>query len=190
MTDKYAIPVLKFCTECGGKLEHIVPEGEHIPRYVCPHCGKVHYQNPKNIVGTIPVSGDEVLLCRRAIEPGYGMWTLPAGHQEMKETTGQGAERETREEAGVEVVTGDPYIQMDLPFASQTHMYFLGPMKNRDFLPGEESLECKFFKEEDIPWDQIAFGTVRKALEIYFADRKKGRFEFHYFTKFRPGLDW
>lgn len=190
MTDKYAIPVLKFCTDCGGKLEHIVPEGEHIARYVCPNCGKVHYQNPKNIVGTIPIFGDEVLLCRRAIEPGYGLWTLPAGHQEMKETTGQGAARETWEEAGVEVETGDPYIQMDLPFASQTHMYFLGFMKNRNFQAGEESLECRFFKEEDIPWDQIAFGTVRKALGTFFEDRKNGRFDFHYFTKFRPGLDW
>lgn len=183
----YEVPELKCCVDCGSPLEFKIPEDDTKERYVCPKCGHIHYQNPHNIVGTVPVYENKVLLCRRAIEPCFGEWNLPAGHQEMKEGTMAGAIRETKEEAGAELVNVRPFMLFDVPFASGTHIYFIGDVVNPDCKPGPETLEQRFFSEEEIPWDKIAFNSVKRALRCYFSDLKKGKIGFHYELKESPG---
>lgn len=180
---------LKYCCVCGGPLELKIPEGDNKERHVCKECGQIHYQNPHNIVGTVPIYQDKVLLCRRAIEPCFGKWNLPAGHQEMKEGTMAGALRETREESGAELTNVRPFMLLDVPFASGTHIYFIGDVVNPDCKPGPETLEQRFFSEEEVPWDKIAFNSVKRALKYYFSDLKKGTIEFHYEIKEKPGKE-
>ncbi|MCD8338758.1 MAG: NUDIX hydrolase [Burkholderiales bacterium] len=178
---------MKYCTECGGKTEYRTPKGDNRQRYVCTKCGHIHYQNPHIVVGTIPVWEDQILMCRRAISPGYGQWTLPAGHMEMHETTQEGAIRETKEEAHADVTVTTPYFMIDLPFASSTQIFYIGTLVRKEFRAGEESLEVRLFKEEEIPWEHIAFFTVKRALRNYFSDRRKGTFPFHYDIKYKEG---
>jgi ADP-ribose pyrophosphatase YjhB (NUDIX family) len=176
---------MRFCSHCGSAVELIVPEGDHLPRHVCPACGTIHYQNPKMVVGCIPEWEDKVLLCRRAIEPKYGLWTLPAGFMENGETTAEGALRETWEEAGARVELGPLYTLFNLPHISQVYFMFRARLLDLDFKPGIESLEVRLFAEPEIPWEQIAFRTVRASLELYFQDRANGGFNFH-FGDIRP----
>lgn len=177
-----------FCTQCGAPTERKVPEGDDHERSVCTVCGEIFYENPLNIVGTVPVWEDKVLLCRRAIEPRKGYWTLPAGHQEMSETTRDGAARETREEAGVSFnISETPYVYLDLAHASQSHVIFLAPMETPEANPGPESFEAKLFSESEIPWDKIAFNSVDKILRLYFDDFKNGSFPFHYIERHKKG---
>ncbi len=183
----FDIPEINYCVLCGGPTERRIPEGDSHYRYVCTRCGHIHYQNPNIVAGTIPVWEDKVLLCRRAIEPRYGKWTLPAGYQEMLESTRAGAERETREEARAAVDIVMPLALIDLPFASSSQIFFLANLTSPDFAPGEESLEVRLFSEEEIPWDDIAFHTVRHALKFFFEDRRRGNFTFHYLVKTKPG---
>lgn len=169
---------MKFCSLCGGDLHRAVPPGDDRLRHVCLICGEVHYQNPKMIAGCIPVLGDRVLLCRRAIEPRYGTWTLPAGFMELGESLSEAAGREALEEANVEVVMEELFTLFSLPHISQVYAFFLAKMVDETFSPGTESLEVKLFLEEDIPWDELSFETVRRSLKLFFEDRRAGRFQF------------
>ena len=170
---------MKFCSECGHAVALAIPEGDNRPRHVCSQCGTIHYQNPKNVIGTIPVWEHEgqlqILLCRRAIEPRYGYWTLPAGFMENGETTGEAAARETEEEAGANIELGPLFALLNVAHVHQVHMFYLARLVDLDFHPGEESLEVQLFTEGDIPWDDLAFPTIRKTLELFFADRVKMR---------------
>ena len=165
---------MKYCSDCGETVEHIIPPGDDHRRYVCTACGSIHYQNPKVIVGTLPVYQQKVLLCKRAIEPRKGFWTLPAGFMENKETTLEGALRESVEEAGATVVGCEFYRLFDLPHISQVYVFYRGEVKGGVFQAGTESLEVALFDEQDIPWDDLAFPVVRQTLQEYFEDRKKG----------------
>lgn len=170
---------MKFCSTCGTPLELKIPEGDNRPRSCCPGCGAIHYVNPKIVVGTIPSFEGKVLLCKRAIEPRYGFWTLPAGFMELNETTHEGAARETAEEAGASIRLGPLFTMFDVLRAEQVHMFFRAEMTSPEFSAGEESLDVKLFAEEEIPWDELAFKTVTKTLALYFADRKTGRYTLH-----------
>jgi ADP-ribose pyrophosphatase YjhB (NUDIX family) len=171
---------MNFCSECGSTVVLRVPTGDHLPRHVCPDCGTIHYQNPKMVVGCLPEWEDKILLCRRAIEPKYGLWTLPAGFMENGETTLEGAVRETWEEAGARVEVHGLYTLYNLPHISQVYLMFRARLLDLDFKPGIESLETRLFTEAEIPWDEIAFRTIRLSLEQYFEDRRKGAFDFHF----------
>jgi ADP-ribose pyrophosphatase YjhB (NUDIX family) len=170
-------PAIRFCSACGSdRIEWRIPEGDNLPRYVCPTCTTIHYQNPKVVVGCLPEWDDQVLLCKRAIEPRLGLWTLPAGFLENGETVTAGAIRETLEEAGARVVMGDLYTMISLPQISQVYMMFRAALADLDFGPGPESLEVRLFREDEIPWEELAFRTIGRTLRNYFLDRKLGRF--------------
>lgn len=169
---------MKFCSVCGAPVELRLPPDDNRTRHVCTACGEIHYQNPKLIVGAIPEWKDKILLCRRAIEPRHGLWTLPAGFMENGETTVEAAARETLEEANAQVDIGELYSMYNIPYINQVHLLFRARLLNLDFSPGVESLEVQLFAEEDIPWDTLAFRPVRFTLQHYFADRKAGSFRF------------
>ena len=170
---------MKFCSLCGAPVELRQLPNDNRTRYVCTACGEIHYQNPKLIVGAIPVWQDKILLCRRAIEPRHGLWTLPAGFMENGETTIEAAARETLEEANAQVDIDELYSMYNLPYINQVHLLFRAKLLNLDFSPGVESLEVQLFSEQDIPWDRLAFRPVHYTLQHYFADRKTGAFRFH-----------
>jgi ADP-ribose pyrophosphatase YjhB (NUDIX family) len=174
---------MKYCPHCAASLTIKIPADDSRERHVCESCGSIHYQNPRNVVGSIPVYGKQVLLCRRAIEPRLGYWTLPAGFMELGESTAHGAARETLEEAGAIVEIGPLYSLLNVPHAEQVHLFYLAKMISPDFAAGEESLEVALFEEHEIPWSDIAFPTVKQTLEWFFADRASGVFdsemEFH-----------
>ncbi len=170
---------MKFCSVCGHEVIARIPQGDNRERFVCDHCGTIHYQNPRNVVGTVPVWGDQVLLCRRAIEPRYGFWTLPVGLMEMGETTAEAAARETLEEAGARVEIQNLFTLLNVPHVHQVHLFYLARLIDPDYEAGEESLEVKLFDEADIPWDEIAFPTVSQTLRFFFADRAAGDYGVH-----------
>lgn len=172
-------PILRFCSNCAAPVVLRVPPGDSKPRYVCDNCGEIHYQNPKVVVGCIPEWEGRLLLCRRAIEPRYGYWTLPAGFMENDETTGEGAMRETHEEAGASVELGDAFSMLSVPHVNQVHIFYRATLRDLNFAPGEESLEVALFEEADIPWKEIAFRTVGITLKRWFEDRARGSFGFH-----------
>jgi len=168
---------MKFCSHCGSdRLELRIPDGDTLPRLVCASCHTIHYQNPKVVVGCLPEWGDRVLLCKRAIEPRLGLWTLPAGFLENGETVTAGALRETLEEARARVDVGDLYTLISLPQINQVYMMFRARLLDLDFGPGPESLEVTLFDEADIPWEALAFRTITRTLRNFFLDRKLGRF--------------
>lgn len=170
---------MKFCSYCAAPVGRRVPPGDTQLRYVCDQCGVVHYQNPLLVVGTIPEHEGRILLCRRAIEPRYGYWTLPAGFMENDETAGGGAQRETREEAGARIELLEPFSMVSVPRVNQVHLFFRARLLDLDFQPGEETLEVALCDEASIPWKDIAFRTVAITLKHWFADRNKGAFSFH-----------
>ena len=165
---------MKYCPNCASVLTIKIPVDDSRERYVCEACGSIHYQNPRNVVGSIPVYGHQVLLCRRAIEPRHGYWTLPAGFMELGESTSHGAARETLEEAGAHVEIGQLYSLLNVPHAEQVHLFYLATMHSADFSAGKESLEVALFDEQEIPWGELAFPTVKQTLEWFFADRAAG----------------
>ena len=170
---------MKFCSDCGAAVSLKIPAGDSLPRYVCDACATIHYQNPKMIVGCIAEWENRILLCRRAIEPRMGLWTVPAGFMENGETTAQGASRETLEEANARVEVGPLYAMYNIPHINQVYILFRARLLDLDFSAGTESLEVKLFDEADIPWEQIAFATVRNTLTHYYTDRKAGEDRFH-----------
>jgi ADP-ribose pyrophosphatase YjhB (NUDIX family) len=167
---------MKFCSNCASRLLEQIPVNDDRLRHVCSSCGTVHYRNPKIVTGCLPVWRDSVLLCRRAIEPRKGFWTVPAGFMELDETTQQGAIRETWEEARARVEVLAPYSMFNLPHVNQLYIIFRARLTDLEFEPGPESEEVRLFAEQDIPWDELAFSTVRQTLRFFFRDRPEGRF--------------
>lgn len=167
---------MKFCSQCASPVELLIPEGDNRPRFVCSGCGTIHYSNPNIVTGCIAERDDRILLCRRAIEPRRGLWTLPAGFLENHETVEEGAMRETLEEARARVDDLQLYALFSIPHISQVYMMFRARLLNDDFGPGSESLEVGLFGERDIPWREIAFPVIHKTLEHYFEQRRHGRF--------------
>lgn len=162
---------MKFCSSCGQAVQLRIPEGDNRERFVCEACGMIHYQNPRIIAGCVPLWDDKVLLCRRAIEPRRGFWTLPCGFLENGETLEMGAARETREEAEAEVDLRRLFAVYSIPHINQVYMVFLAQLKAEDgFGAGEETLEARLFARDEIPWDDIAFSAVKFTLERYFSD--------------------
>ncbi len=172
---------MNFCSHCGNPVELRVPPGDHLPRFVCPHCGTIHYENPKIIAGCVPDHEGRVLLCRRAIEPRLGYWTFPAGFMELGESVQQAAARESLEEAQAHVRVGSLLAIVLVREAKQVHMFFRAILPKAEFDVAPESLEVALFAEDDIPWTEIAFPSIEFALRMYFSDRAAGR-EDHHFT--------
>jgi ADP-ribose pyrophosphatase YjhB (NUDIX family) len=170
---------MNFCSQCGEQVIQRIPEGDSRLRYVCEHCHTIHYQNPNIVAGSLPVWDGKVLLCRRAIEPRLGFWTLPAGFMENGESVEQAARRETVEEACATLHDLHLYTLIDVPHISQVHVFYRAELLSPEFAAGVESLEVQLFDEADIPWDELAFHTVRRTLECFFADRRKGVFPVH-----------
>ena len=171
---------IKHCKNCGTAVVYRIPDdGDTKQRAVCPHCHTVHYENPLNVVGTVPHFGDRVLLCKRNIEPRFGKWTLPAGFMELDETLAQGAARETVEEAGAQFEMEGLFSILNVARVGQVHVFYLARLLSDQFDPGTETIEAQLFLEADIPWDEIAFRTVKETLEHYFADRRSGKFSIH-----------
>jgi ADP-ribose pyrophosphatase YjhB (NUDIX family) len=179
---------MKYCSHCGSpRLEFRVPDGDTLPRYVCAQCGTIHYQNPKIVVGCLPEWEERILLCKRAIDPRRGLWTLPAGFLENAETLEAGALRETLEEAHARVRLGELYTVISLPQINQVYMMYRATLGDLDFGPGTESLEVRLFAEEDVPWGEIAFRTIARTLRNFFLDRKLGHFRLHVSSLVRRG---
>ncbi|MBU6377345.1 MAG: zinc ribbon domain-containing protein [Gammaproteobacteria bacterium] len=175
---------MNYCSNCGTAVVVRIPEGEHLPRHVCPACHTVHYENPKLVVGCVPEAADgRILLCRRAIEPRLGYWTFPAGFMENNETLQQAAARESYEEALADVEIGSLLAVVHILHAHQVHVFFRARMRSPQFGAGVESLEAHLVDERDIPWVDIAFPSTEFALRRYFEDRAKG-VEEHHFTAF------
>ena len=171
---------IKHCRNCGTAVVYRLPDdGDTHERAVCPSCDTIHYENPLNVVGTVPSWGDKVLLCKRNIEPRWGKWTLPAGFMELGETTSGGAARETDEEAGAQFEMLGLFTVMNVVSVGQVHLYYRARLLSAEFNPGHETLEARLFTEAEIPWDEIAFKTVKETLEHYFEDRRKGAFGIH-----------
>jgi len=170
---------MKFCPNCAAPLTRRVPPGDSLPRDLCDACGSIHYQNPRMVVGCVPEWESRILLCRRAIEPRYGYWTLPAGFMENGESTGQGAARETLEEAGARVELLAPFSMISVPYVNQVHLFFRARLLDLEFKPGDESLEVALFEESRMPWKDIAFRTGNLTLKFWFADRARNSFGFH-----------
>jgi ADP-ribose pyrophosphatase YjhB (NUDIX family) len=170
---------IKHCKACGGPTVYSVPPDDNRERATCTVCGLVHYENPLNVVGTVPVWEDKVLLCRRNIEPRYGYWTLPAGFMELGESTADGALRETVEEAGAHVEMQGLFTMLNVVRVGQVHLFYRARLLDTLFDPGPETIEAQLFSEAEIPWEELAFRTVRETLQLYFADRKRGLFEVH-----------
>lgn len=171
---------IQHCQQCGTKVIHRLPDdGDTKIRAVCPACSKVHYENPLNVVGTIPVWGEKILLCKRNIEPRKGKWTLPAGFMELDETTSEGAARETIEEAGAEFELGSLFSLINVARVGQVHLFYCATLVSDRFDPGPETMQAQLFSEDEIPWDDIAFRTVKETLIHFLADRKSGHVGFH-----------
>lgn len=170
---------IKHCKACGAETRYAIPADDNRERATCSVCGTIHYENPLNVVGTVPVWGDQVLLCRRNIEPRHGYWTLPAGFMELGETLAQGAVRETDEEAGARIELQGLYTVLNVVRVGQVHFFYRARLLDTDFAPGPESIEARLFTEEELPWEELAFRTVKETLLRYFEDRRRGQFELH-----------
>ena len=171
---------IKHCRNCGTAVAYRLPDdGDTRERAVCPSCATVHYENPLNVVGTLPYLGERVLLCKRNIEPRWGKWTLPAGFMELGETAAEGAARETLEEAGAQFELEGLLSVLSVPRVGQVHLFYLARLTSDRFEPGWETLEARLFAEHEIPWDDIAFRTVRETLLRFFEDRRAGRRTVH-----------
>ena len=171
---------IRHCKQCGTAVVYRLPDdGDLKERAVCPACTTIHYENPLNVVGTVPYWGEQVLLCKRNIEPRWGKWTLPAGFMELGETTAQGAARETDEEAGAQFELQGLFSVLNVVRVGQVHLFYRARLLSDVFQPGTETIEARLFAEHEIPWDEIAFHTVKETLQRYFADRRRGNFGVH-----------
>jgi ADP-ribose pyrophosphatase YjhB (NUDIX family) len=165
---------VKFCSSCGAPVALRIPQGDDRERFVCDGCQTIHYQNPKIVAGCIPEWQGHILLCKRAIEPRYGLWTLPAGFMENGETTEQAALRETWEEARARVEITGLYTLFSIPHINQVYMLFRGSIIDGGYTPGPESLECRLFTEPEIPWERLAFPVMKETLQRYYRDKNSG----------------
>lgn len=170
---------MNFCSNCGARTVQRIPSGDTLPRAICDQCNTIHYENPNLIVGCIPEWDNRILLCKRAIEPRVGLWTVPAGFMENGETTAAGAQRETLEEANARVDIIAPYALYNIPHINQVYLLFRARLLDLNFSAGAETLQAELFNEDEVPWDELAFATVRNTLRHYFSDRLKGEFRFH-----------
>lgn len=171
---------IKHCKNCGTAVAYRLPDdGDTKERAICPACTTIHYENPLNVVGTVPYWGDKILLCKRNIEPRWGKWTLPAGFLELGETTAQGAARETDEEAGALIEMEGLFTVISVSRVGQVHLFYRARLLSDQFNPGFETIEARLYSEAEIPWDDIAFRTVKETLELFFADRRTGTFQVH-----------
>ena len=177
---------MNYCSECGNTVNLRIPKGDSLPRYICDHCHTVHYQNPKIVAGCLPEWDNRILLCRRAIEPRYGLWTLPAGFMENGETTEQAALRETWEEAETRVDITSLYSVISLPHISQVYLIFRASLQQPVFSAGSESLDVQLFRENEIPWDELAFPVMKMTLERYCQDLVTGEFPLYVDHLSRP----
>lgn len=168
---------MKFCSNCGEQVEQKIPQGDNRPRYVCSSCDLIHYQNPRIIAGCIAEHEDKVLLCKRAIEPRHGLWTLPAGFMENQETTLQAAKRETFEEANAKISNSQLFCTISIPYISQVYIMYRGDLIDGFAKPGIESLETDLYTEQQIPWNNLAFPIIVESLKLYFTDKKNGQFK-------------
>jgi ADP-ribose pyrophosphatase YjhB (NUDIX family) len=167
---------MKYCSDCGSEVEYKIPGDDNRHRHVCLGCKTIHYQNPKIVAGCIPEQAGKILLCKRAIEPQYGKWTLPAGFMENDESTTQAALRETLEEANATVVIHDLYTVINLTHVNQVYLIYRAALTEQGFSPGAESLEVELYGEEEIPWDELAFPVMRETLRLYFDDIRTGSY--------------
>jgi len=165
---------MKYCSECGQPVELRVPPGDHLPRYVCPACGAIHYVNPKIVVGCVPEHDGRILLCKRAIEPRLGYWTVPAGFMEVGETLQAAAARESWEEALARVEIGSLLAVVNVVHAHQVHVLFRAALPEPEFGAGAESLAVGLYRPDEIPWAEIAFPSIDFALRRYLDDRARG----------------
>lgn len=170
---------IRHCRACGGEVVYRLPADDNRDRAICTRCGTIHYENPLNVVGTVPVWQDRVLLCRRNIEPRHGLWTLPAGFMEIGESTAAGAVRETEEEAGARVELEGLFSVLNVVKVAQVHLFYRARLLDTDFAPGPETIEARLFTEAEVPWNELAFRTVRETLVRFFDDRRRGQFGVH-----------
>ena len=170
---------MNYCSQCGSPVTSRIPPGDDRPRHMCDACGTIFYSNPKIVAGCIPQWGEQLLLCRRAIEPRSGLWTLPAGFMENGESTAEAAARETLEEANARVEMGPLFAYLNIPALSQVYVIFLARLMDLDFSAGAESLEVRLFHEHEIPWQELAFPSIERALRFYFEDRRGEGFGTH-----------
>ena len=170
---------IQHCRVCGAPTRYQVPTDDNRERAVCSACAEIHYENPLNVVGTVPVWEQQVLLCRRNIEPRKGLWTLPAGFMELGETTAEGAARETLEEAGAKIELQGLFTLLNVVRVGQVHLFYRARMLDTSLDPGPETIEARLFLEHEVPWDELAFRTVRVTLDHFFADRRGGAFTLH-----------
>jgi len=177
---------LNFCSNCGSAVILKIPDGDHLPRYVCPSCTLIHYQNPKLVLGCVPEWDGRILLCRRAIEPRLGFWTVPAGFMENGETLQRAAARECHEEALATVEIGSLLALVSVTHAGQVHVMFRAKLLRPEFAAGPESLEVGLYAEDEIPWAELAFPSGEFTLRRYFADRAAGREDHHFAELNRP----
>ena len=170
--------MIQFCTQCGSPVSFSIPAGDNRPRHICTHCTHIHYENPRLVVGCLAIWEGKILLCRRAIEPRLGYWTLPAGFMENGETTAQAAIRETQEEAGASIEIDAPCLMVSLAHIDQVHLFYRGRLLTPDYAAGEESLEVALVAPNEIPWQELAFRSVKLCLEQYLEDSQSGQFRF------------
>ena len=171
-----------YCGQCGSPSTRRIPPGDNRERDLCEKCGAISYQNPRMVVGTLPVWQGKVLLCLRAIEPRSKTWTLPAGFMELGETIAQGAERETTEEAGVRIEIGHMYTVIDIPHVDQVHVFFLAEALSPDMDPGPDTIEARWYGLDEIPWDDLSFRSVSTTLRHYLRDLESGKFGPHHYA--------
>ena len=171
---------MNYCSACGEKVSFIVPQGDNRQRYVCKSCQTIHYENPKIVTGCIAQWQDRILLCKRAIEPRHGLWTLPAGFMENEETNLQGAARETAEEANAKVENMQLFCVFSIAHINQLYTIYRGDLVDGVASPGEESLDVALLTESEIPWQDIAFHVINETLKLYFKDKKQGSYKTHY----------
>ena len=165
---------MKFCSNCGSsKISLKIPEGDNRERYVCDSCNTIHYSNPNVVVGTLPTFEDKILLCKRAIEPRVGLWTLPAGFLENGESLLEGAWRETKEETQADVEMHKILAIFNIPQINQIYVIYKASILENSYGPTSESLDVKLFSKEDIPWEKIAFPFVPKAINHYYDNFEK-----------------
>lgn len=178
---------INYCSQCGAKDVRLrVPDGDSRARFICASCHFIHYQNPNIVAGCLVTHGDKILICKRAIEPRKGMWTLPAGFMENHETVEQAAARETWEEARAEIKIHGLFTLLNLPHINQVYMIYRGDLVGSDFGPGPESSEVRLIDTEDIPWEELAFPTIRETLKLYIEDLEHGQLRFHCGDIIRP----